>query len=365
MTEPTSGSFTTIHLDLNNQIHKDLWDRYVTESGDCGHHHTVNYIQLSMMNGLHKNLSLMTLFEGDIVGVLPLVGMRHWLFGSKVISLPFLNYGGPIADNSDIETLLCEKALAVTIANNYDQIELRSESKLSEALTENHGWQLFSHKACMLLALPDEVNALGVGNASKRAKLRSQAGLATRKAGSMGVSLEQHFGGAELLHDFYAVISENMRDLGTPVWPLSFFEQTLALTDSEITVVYWDGKPVATGWLFSHPKGRVSIPWASTLKKMNPMSVNTFLYFGILGRCIRQRKLAFDFGRSTVDTGTYRFKAQWGAQPQPCYWYCRRVDGKQIKGGHGLAGRLTPIWQHLPVGLANWLGAKIMPHLPA
>lgn len=365
MTGSVASKISITRLDLNNPDHIDSWNAYVDGYGERGHHHSVNYVNLSMMNGLHENLSLMAFYDNEIVGVLPLVGMRHWLLGNKAISLPFLNYGGPLADTADVEEVLCDYALNLAAERKYTQVQLRSDSKLADSLTTTRGWQQFSHKACMLLPLPSDPNALGVGNASKRAKLRSQAFVANRKAESMGIAFEQLFGGAEYLDDFYAVISENMRDLGTPVWPKSFFEQVFALTDSEITIAYWDGKPVAAGWLFFHPGGRVSIPWASTLKKMNPMSVNTHLYFGILCRCIKHGKALFDFGRSTVDSGTYRFKAQWGAAPQQCYWYCRRVDGKLIKDGNGMAEKLVPIWKKLPLWVANRIGPYIMPYLPA
>jgi hypothetical protein len=37
--------------------------------------------------------------EGTIVGVLPTVLLNSWLFGRALISLPFLNYGGVLADD--------------------------------------------------------------------------------------------------------------------------------------------------------------------------------------------------------------------------------------------------------------------------
>ena len=38
----------------------------------------------------------------------------------------------------------------------------------------------------------------------------------------------------------------------------------------------------------------------------------------------------FDFGRSTPDEGTYKFKEQWGAKPTPLHWHYLSLNGTTI-----------------------------------
>jgi hypothetical protein len=41
----------------------------------------------------------------------------------------------------------------------------------------------------------------------------------------------------------------------------------------------------------------------------------------------------FDFGRSTPGEGTYRFKPQWGAKPQPLHWQYISLNDQPIDAG--------------------------------
>ena len=54
---------------------------------------------------------------------------------------------------------------------------------------------------------------------------------------------------------------------------------------------------------------------ASSLRQYNRLCPNNLLYwFAIKKACERGYEI-FDMGRSTIDSGTYNFKKQWGAYP--------------------------------------------------
>ena len=111
----------------------------------------------------------------------------------------------------------------------------------------------------------------------------------------------------------------------------------------------------------------MEIPWASSIREFNRLGVNMLLYWEALRLSIERGCRMFDFGRSTRDGGTYRFKAQWGAAPRPLHWhYWLRRDGE-------LPG-LTPsnpkyrlaiaAWQRLPVWVSRLVGPSIVKYLP-
>jgi hypothetical protein len=54
------------------------------------------------------------------------------------------------------------------------------------------------------------------------------------------------------------------------------------------------------------------------------------LYSAVLEFACREGFKEFDFGRSSVDSGTYRFKLQWGAHPRQLYWYYWLAGGRSI-----------------------------------
>ena len=82
-----------------------------------------------------------------IVGVLPMVFLDSWLFGRSLISLPYLNYGGVIADDAAAERVLFEQALDIARQKRCRHVELRH--------VEQHFGDLpcKRHKVTMLLPL--------------------------------------------------------------------------------------------------------------------------------------------------------------------------------------------------------------------
>jgi FemAB-related protein (PEP-CTERM system-associated) len=175
-------------------------------------------------------------------------------------------------------------------------------------------------------------------------------------------------GKLDLLDDFYEVFAINMRDLGTPVYPKRFFEAILESFSetTSICAVYAGARPVAAGFLIGF-NGMLEIPWASSLRDFNRYSPNMILYWTVLKFACDHGYRVFDFGRSTPDEGTYRFKAQWGAVPTPLYWHYWMRQGDQLP-------ELNPdnpkyamaiwLWKRLPVSLTKWIGPSIVKNLP-
>ncbi len=74
----------------------------------------------------------------------------------------------------------------------------------------------------------------------------------------------------------------------------------------------------------------------------------------------------FDFGRSSLGSGTYRFKAQWGAEPHPAIWqyYVRKGDPAEMRVDSIGKQRLVGIWKGLPVWLTRLAGPTIVRGIP-
>lgn len=344
-------------LDIKNEDDVAYYNAFVNKYAPPGHNMTLNYLE-PLMEAYDHEVHILAAFEnGVLVGVLPLVGMRSSFFGHRLVSLPFYNYGGVLSANFSTKASLIKAAKEHMHAWHYSSLVIRNVD--SDPTYEQLGFSCSTDKATFFYRLPSDINKVGAGSSKKRSKLRSQALLAERRTKESGDRLRTAFGGSELLDDFYTVFSEHMRDLGTPVFSKAWFRSVLASTPSIITVVYIDEKPLATGFIFSHENTkRWSIPWASCLREGNALSLNSYMYYQILSQAIEHNIDIFDFGRSTVESGPYRFKQQWGAEPTKCHWYQYPSDNSPgpKKEGFGLAVKL---WKQLPLFVANRLG----PHL--
>jgi len=292
--------------------------------------------------------------QGKIVGVLPLFHLKNFLFGNHLVSLPFCDYGGVLADDKHVVRALVQRSTELSRELNNATVEFRNiERVTSDRLITS------SHKVRMVLELPGDSEKLWK---SFGPKLRSQI----RKPQKEG--LISKIGGVELLDDFYKVFSFNMRDLGSPVHSKVLVKAVLEEfgESSKLQVVYRSKMPIGAGLILSF-RDAVFIPWASTLKQFNPLSPNMMLYWNFLKYAADNNFLKFDFGRSSPEEGTYKFKEQWGAKPSPLYWQYASLKDTQQASVNPLAkekySSLVSVWKKLPLPLANMLGPYIRKHI--
>jgi len=82
-------------------------------------------------------------------------------------------------------------------------------------------------------------------------------------------------------------------------------------TAARVGVVYSEERPLAAGFLYGFRR-TLEIPCASSDRRYNRLAPNMLLYNSVLKYACNSGYSVFDFGRSTPDGGTYRFKQQWG-----------------------------------------------------
>ncbi len=287
-------------------------------------------------------------------GLLPLALVKSLIFGRFLVGLPYLNYGGVLADDDFIARRLIDRAVRLADELDVRYLELRHEQPVEHpTLTE----QLTS-KVHMRLPLPDTPGKLW-------SRLSAKVRNLVRKGQKGGLTVQ--WGGADLLDAFCDVFSHNMRDLGTPSYGRKLFEEILRQfpLQTELCVV-WAGSEAAAGALLLHGQGVTEVPSASALRRFNHTSANMLMYWHLLERTVLRRQGLFDFGRSTVDGNTYRFKKQWGATPFPATWqyHTRLGQGAEMRPNHPRYQRMIRIWQRLPLGLTRLIGPAIVRGIP-
>src|SRR2546427_11365486 len=102
-------------LEITRRDHADkAWDRFVEQHP----HATVAHLAAwgAVFEGAyrHERVYLVAEEAGEIAGVLPLVVIKSRLFGRRVVSMPFLDYGGiPAGPRSPAPRRLAHAALAL------------------------------------------------------------------------------------------------------------------------------------------------------------------------------------------------------------------------------------------------------------
>lgn len=331
------------------------WDEFVRSSptGNC--YQLVGWKRVIEESFGHKTYYMLCQNEdGTITGILPIVHLKSWLFGSFMVSLPYFNYGGICAEDEESYELLLKEATALADREKARHIEFR-EHRLIQ-----NGLQRKESKVSMVLSLPESTadlwNSLG-------SKVRSQVKRPERE----GIYIR--IGQEELVDQFYEVFSENMRDLGTPVYSKAFFEiilRTFPATSWICVACTKDARPIAAGLLIGF-KHTLEIPWASSLRAYNHYAPNMLMYWMCLKFACESGYKHFDFGRSTPHEGTYRFKQQWGAQPHQLYWYYWTLAGQHLPELNPHNPKFTAainMWRKLPLSITRIMGPMIVKNLP-
>jgi FemAB-related protein (PEP-CTERM system-associated) len=362
---------------------RESWDGYVQKHPDASLFHLFGWRDVIHETYAHPAYYLMAV-QGEVmapvpggdedppartvVGVLPLVHLKHRIFGNSLVSLPFFDGGGILADSREVEATLLSGAVRLSRKLGASKIELRQEGILASchdiSACGSQGSQAplklttRSDKVRMLMNVPESSEML---MKSFKSKLRSQI------AKPLKEGLTSKVGGAELLEDFYRVFLVNMRDLGSPVHSIRLMQRVLTeFSDrSRIFVVYKADEPVASALVIGLGK-MLRNPWASSLRKYAILSPNMLLYLRMLEFACDNGYRVFDFGRSTRGEGTYKFKEQWGSVPTPLYWHYVSLDGKSIElesSGMERFKRAAHYWRKLPVSVTRLIGPSIRKHI--
>lgn len=349
---PASGETTTVTVEPF-QGDGSEWDRLLVELEGATFCHLYGWRRV-MEDALgHQTFWwLARNADGDVEGLLPLVRVRSRLFGDYLISMPFLNYGGPVGSRRARATLARHAATHASELG-VDLLELRNRVGLSaDPLVLNE------RKLTVLKELPDSAEDLW--EKGLRSKVRSQV----RRPMKEGMEVRC---GPELLGPFYDIFSTTMRDLGTPVLPRRFFETIREhLSDAVLfTVVELEGAPLAGGCGL-HWAGELEITWAGASREHSRLAPNMLLYWGMMEEGVRLGMRVFNFGRCTPDSGTHRFKRQWGTEDHVLPWLQWSESGIPSPPDPDSPKYRTAInlWRRLPVGVTNVLGPPLSRLLP-
>jgi len=290
--------------------------------------------------------------SGQIRGILPLVRVKAPILGHHLVSMPFLNSGGPLGDEAATRAL-SRHALELAAAGDVDMLELRTRHVMASPL------RVTTRKITVLLTLPQTADALWESFSSKlrnHIKQPQKAGLVTK------------FGPSQL-DAFYDVFARGMRTLGTPVLPREFFERIATNFRQQVVfaAVYDGDKPLAVGCGFIWNK-EFEITWGASLREYNPTAANMLLYWSLMEEMIRRGVRVFNFGRCSPGGGTHRFKRQWGGLDVPLpwlQWSARAESPAATPAPERPIFRLAAaLWRHLPLPVTLSIGPMLARHLP-
>ena len=135
----------------------------------------------------------------------------------------------------------------------------------------------------------------------------------------------------------FAVYSESVRNLGTPVFPRAL--------------------------LSLYHRGHTVMPyWGGGVRAARRLRANDRMYFELMRHARRRGCTHFDFGRSKTGSGAHEFKRNWGFEPAPlryASWTAPGSAGRDADPTSASHALQIALWRKLPLGLANRIGPFI------
>lgn len=282
-----------------------------------------------------------------IVGLLPLAQVRSRLFGNKLASLPFCVYGGILASNDAAAEALRRAACELAGQLSVDALELRNTRPTDT------GWPVKDLYYTFRKNISDDNEAnLKAIPVKQRAMVR--------KGIAAGLISEEDSG----CKRFYRVYAQSVRNLGTPVFSPRYLEvlRDEFATDCKVLMIR-DGVEDVAGVMSFYFRDEVLPYYGGSIARARSIKgCNDFMYWELIRRSADEKLTTFDFGRSKLGTGPYKFKKNWGFTPEALPYEYYLVASDQVPDVNPNNPRyrlLVNTWRRLPMPLANLIGPPL------
>ncbi len=331
------------------------WDKYVQRSETATFYHQIGWKNVIEKTFGHKSYYLIAKENEELKGILPLFLIKSRLFGSSLVSLPFVDYGGVVAESGEISKKLIDKAIEIAKENEVDYLELRHIKRI-----EDERLLVKTTKTSFILPLnPDpEIIWEKALHQNKRNKIR--------KANKY---LNVYIGNREQdILKCNKVFSKAMRELGTPTYPKEFL-QNIVETFSDQTIIFlvnFKEKVIGAKIAFVFKDMMIFLLHYS-LREYFKFAPNDLLYWTAIKYACEKGYKICDFGRCTVNSRTFEFKKKFRGEQRQLYYqyYLNNTNELPDLAPSSKKYRLAiSIWKKLPLFITKIVGPKIVKNIP-
>lgn len=275
----------------------------------------------------YKRHYLASVQDHEIIAAFPLINIKSVLFGNRLISLPFCEYGGiatplglkPEEASQAVQSLLdASSKLAKTIGAEY--IGVREPLILTDAFQAD-GYEKFKEYVTFKINLTKTTNQLW-------SDLEKKTRNAVRKSAKSGLELEIVKESAQM-KVYYELYLKTQKRLGSPPHCFELFKNLFeAFSPSgkmKVLLAKHQGR-AAAGIIILFHGGKIF--WWNNVSDVRCRSLNptNFLLWNAIEQGAKEGYSLMDLGRTRKGTTVYDFKSGWGGQEVALHDYIRFLD---------------------------------------
>ncbi|HLC40349.1 MAG TPA: FemAB family XrtA/PEP-CTERM system-associated protein [Methylomirabilota bacterium] len=328
------------------------WDAFVRSNADGSPFHLIAWKRAVEESFGHKSRYLLARRAGAIEGVLPLFEVRGFPRGRSLVSVPYAVYGGICASTDSARHALLNAASDLAQRRGVSYLELRHRRDQGLGLQPKELYVTFSKE----ISSNEEENLEAIPRKQRRM---------VRQGMKHGLRSEVS---TDHLDRFYEIYCENLRRLGSPVFPRSLFRAIVAAFDKECQLLtVWDGNRMIAGVLTLFYEDQALPYYGAALYEARELAPNDFMYWELMRYAAAAGYRIFDFGRSRVGTGSHDFKRHWGFEPTPLpyqYVLIRSKSMPNLSPSNPKFQTAVRLWQRMPLALTKLIGPRVVRYLP-
>ena len=348
----------------SNDMNK--WNELVERSQYASTYHLWEWGEaLSTIYG-YRRYYLAATQNDEVTGILPLIHVKSTLFGNRLISLPFCEYGGPLAD-ADLNSKETRKITEVLLhaTNNLakalgvEYVEIRNPrfSGMQELLYVQ-GYNHFRRYVTFQVPLVKGLKELW-GDLHKKTRN------AVRKAMKKQVKVKEA-SRVEHLKAYYRLYLETQKRLGSPAHSYELFRRLYDVFHSKhkirILLAAYQGEPIGGIIVFHHNK---TIFWWNNVtdiehRRLNPTNL---LLWNTIEWGVKNGYRTLDLGRTRKKTTIYRFKSGWAGEEmylQDSVYFLNSKKRELPDPEQRKYEYLSRVWAFMPISLTKKIGPKIV-----
>ncbi len=315
--------------------------------------HTPAYA-LFISTAFHCEYRFIAAVENDVImAILPIVDVKSSLFGKRIISAPYLEYGGFAGDERFFPPIL--DWLSRKYQEKFDYLEIRGGMESFDPILSSMTIKKNLYKRFVLsLTTKDQV----WDNIQKSKRKAIKKALSLVEVRDLPISE---------LNSLYSLYCRNMRRFGSPPYNqeyfVHFYSHLVEKGQGKIIGAYHHGKLVAAlvGLCY---RDRVHIIIAVSDPQYQELRPNDAVHWKFIEWASENGFKWFDFGRVREESGQFEYKQKWGPILLDLPSYFVIWNGKNIPEVDPRRYHLAvKLWRFLPLRVTKMVGHRLRKEL--
>lgn len=342
------------------------WNNFVENASRMSLYHMWEWGETLSSTYGYERYYLSAMQEERMMGILPLIHVKSRLFGNRLISLPFCEYGGPLVvpelsdrEKKQVTMALLEAANRLARTLDVEYVEMRKPvTEHAEELIEAHGYTSLRRYVTFRVDLTTDPDELW-------ANMHKSTRKSIRKAIKNCV-IAKEIEREEQLKAFYMLYLKDMKRHGSPPHKYALLKKlynSLQMSGKmRVLLAKHKGRLIGGRIVFCDSKTIFCWNSASDIKYRN-LNPNNLLLWETLEWGWKNSYQSLEMGRTRKGTTVYDFKKAWGGEEIFLNEYVRFMGSnkRELPDPTQRTYRyVAKVWSLMPIGLAKKFGPKIL-----